>query len=286
MALLWNSLATRQVNLLNLALQERFEISDDCAWVNYVRCHDDVGWTFSDQDAVRLGINGYDHRRFLNSFYTGRFPGTFARGLAFQENLKTGDCRISGTCASLAGLEKAIKEETADEVELAIRRIVLIHGIILTAGGIPLIYLGDEIGTLNDYAYHHDPAKAADSRWVHRPRTNWKKMAKRNATKSIEGTIYTRLRQLIQIRKREPAFIGTELQAMDLNHPHVLGFVRQHQGHSVIALANFSEQTQSISGDLLRLYGAGYSFTDLVTGQCLTSDKVELEPYAFMCVRC
>ena len=186
----------------------------------------------------------------------------------------------------MAGLEKAIKEETATEVELAIRRIALIHGIILTAGGIPLIYLGDEIGTLNDYDYHHDPAKAADSRWVHRPKTNWKKMAKRNSQKSIEGNIYQRMHHLVQIRKREPAFIGNELQAMDLNHPHVLGFVRQHQGHSVIVLANFSEQAQSINGDFLRQYGAGYTFTDLVTGQRLTSDTVELEPYALMCVRC
>jgi glycosidase len=106
MAVLWNSLATREVNLLSQALEERFELPEGTAWVNYVRCHDDIGWTFSDDDAARLGINGYDHRRLLNEFYRGRFTGSFARGLSFQENPKTGDCRISGTCASLAGLEK------------------------------------------------------------------------------------------------------------------------------------------------------------------------------------
>ncbi len=82
----------------------RFRIPDDCAWVNYVRCHDDIGWTFDDGDAAALGINGYDHRRFLNEFYTGRFAGSFARGLPFQENPRTGDARISGSLASLAGL--------------------------------------------------------------------------------------------------------------------------------------------------------------------------------------
>src|SRR5512135_531738 len=146
MALLWNSLATREVRLLRLALRERFKLPAGCAWVNYVRVHDDIGWTFSDEDAARLNINGFNHRKFLNDFYTGRFPGSFARGLPFQENPKTGDCRISGTCASLAGLEKALCEETEAEVELAVRRILMIYGIVLTAGGIPLIYLGDEIG--------------------------------------------------------------------------------------------------------------------------------------------
>ena len=179
MALLWNSLATRRVDILNLALRERYVINPQCAWVNYVRCHDDIGWTFSDEDAARLGINAYDHRRFLNDFYTGRFEGSFARGLPFQENPRTGDARISGMGASLAGLEKALKEEGDAEVDLAIRRILLMHGVILTVGGIPLIYLGDEIGTLNDYSYRQNAAKAGDSRWVHRPFTDWEKMEQR-----------------------------------------------------------------------------------------------------------
>jgi amylosucrase len=169
MALLWEALATRDVRLLQRSMQRRFAISPQCAWVNYVRCHDDIGWTFDDQDAAALGIQGFDHRQFLNAFYTGRFPGSFARGLPFQYNPTTRDMRISGTCASLAGLEKALREETDAEVELAIRRILVMHSVILSIGGIPLIYLGDEVGTLNDYGYRTDPARAEDSRWVHRP---------------------------------------------------------------------------------------------------------------------
>ncbi|GAH06984.1 unnamed protein product, partial [marine sediment metagenome] len=139
MALLWNSLATRKVRLLSQALQERNQIPDECVWVNYIRVHDDIGWTFSDEDAGRLNINAYDHRQFLNAFYTGKFPGSFARGLAFQENPFTGDARISGTTASLAGLEKALQENSTQEVELAIRRIQLLQAITLTTNGIPLI---------------------------------------------------------------------------------------------------------------------------------------------------
>jgi glycosidase len=246
MALLWNTLATRQVNLLAQALSARFKIHPETAWVNYVRVHDDIGWTFSDEDAWKLGINGYDHRRFLNEFYRGRFEGSFARGLPFQENPKTGDCRISGTCASLAGLEKALREEGPEEVELAIRRILLIHGVILTAGGIPLIYLGDEIGTLNDYTYLDDPAKERDSRWVHRPHADWEKYAKRSEPSSIEGRVYQGLQKLIALRKENEAFAGGELEVIPTENEHILGFTRTHAGKRAVVFANFSETPQII----------------------------------------
>jgi glycosidase len=284
MALLWNSLATRDVRLLSLSLRERFRIADGCAWVNYVRSHDDIGWTFSDEDAARLGINGHDHRQFLNAYYSGRFPGSFARGLPFQENPRTGDARISGTCASLAGLEKAVREETEAEVDLAIRRIGLIYGIILTVGGIPLIYLGDEVGTLNDYSYRHDAAKTGDSRWVHRPFIDWGKMAQRNDKRTREGHIYQYIHRLIQVRKENPAFSGSEMQVIDTGNDHVLGYVRQYANKRVLVLANFGQEPQTIQGNLLRMYGLGYTFTDQVSGRPIPAQDLSLDPYAFMCL--
>jgi glycosidase len=285
MALLWNSLATREVGLLNLALRERQGIPSGCAWVNYVRCHDDIGWTFSDEDAARLNINGYDHRRFLNAFYIGRFPGSFARGLPFQENPKTGDARISGMAASLAGLEKAINEETEAEIELAIRRLLLIHAVILTANGIPLIYLGDEIGTLNDYRFRDVPAKAYDSRWVHRPATDWKKMALRQDPGSLEGQIYQRLGRLIALRKGHPAFGGDELLVIDTGNKHVLGYVRLAEDERLVVLANFSEAEQVVSGNQLRLYGLSYTFTDLISGEQIGMGELVLDAYQFACLK-
>jgi glycosidase len=254
MALLWNSLATRQTNLLSQALGTRFKINPETAWVNYVRVHDDIGWTFSDEDAAQFGINGKDHRRFLNEFYRGRFGGSFSRGLPFQENPFTGDCRISGTCASLAGLEKAMHEEGANEVELAIRRILLIHGVILTVGGIPLIYLGDEIGTLNDYTYRDDPAHERDSRWVHRPLADWKKYAKRNDTNAVEGRVFQGLKMLIKMRKQHEAFAGGELEIIPTENEHVLGFMRTHAGRRAVIFANFSETAQIIAARILEQY--------------------------------
>ena len=246
MALLWNSLATRKVDLLAQALAIQFKISPQTSWVNYVRCHDDIGWTFSDEDAALLGINGSDHRRFLNEFYRGRFPGSFARGLPFQENPTTGDCRISGSCASLAGLEKALSEEGPNEVELAIRRILLLHGMILTVGGIPLIYLGDEIGTLNDCTYRDDPHKTRDSRWVHRPYADWKKYEKRNEPNSIEGRLYQGLQRLITLRTENEAFSGSELEILPTENEHVIAFIRTYDGQRAVIFANFSENPQTV----------------------------------------
>jgi len=254
MALLWNSLATRKTQLLSQALATRFKLDPGTAWVNYVRCHDDIGWTFSDEDSAALGVNGSDHRRFLNEFYRGRFPGSFARGLPFQENPKTGDCRISGTCASLAGLEKALAEEGPYEVELAIRRIDLIYGITMTVGGIPLIYIGDEIGTLNDYSYHDIPSRAHDSRWVHRSKTDWDTYEKRNDPESIQGHVYQSLQKLITLRKKNPVFSVGELQVIATENEHVLGYVRLTGTQRATLFANFSESEQVISARILEQY--------------------------------
>ena len=254
MALLWNSLATRKPDLLSQALATRFKIHPETAWVNYVRVHDDIGWTFSDEDAALFGVNGNDHRRFLNEFYRGRFGGSFARGLPFQENPLSGDCRISGTCASLAGLEKALHEEGEKEVDLAIRRILLIHGVILTVGGIPLIYLGDEIGTLNDYAYRDDPAHERDSRWVHRPRADWTKYKQRNDTNTIEGKVFHGLKMLIELRKQHEVFAGGELEIIQTENEHVLGFTRIHADKRAILFANFSEEAQVVSTRIIEQY--------------------------------
>jgi amylosucrase len=283
MALLWETLATREVKLLHHSMRERFALAPGCAWVNYVRCHDDIGWTFDDADAARVGVNGFGHRHFLNAFYTGRFGGSFARGLPFQENPKTGDCRISGTCASLAGLERAIQEQDANELDLALRRILLIHSVILSAGGIPLIYLGDELGTPNDYSYRDDPAKVDDSRWVHRPFADATRQARRRDAATIEGRIYGDLQRLIALRKGNAAFTGGEMIVMGAGNPHIFAYVRQGAGGRVTILANFTEREQRVSANTIRLHGLGYTFTDLVTAQpvSLAQDLI-LEPYRFV----
>lgn len=283
MALLWNALATREVSLLRHAMEKRLAISSGCAWVNYIRCHDDIGWAFSDEDAVEINLNFNDHRKFLTSFYTGNFPGTFGRGQPFQENPKTGDARVSGTTASLCGLEKGLFEGNEIEVDLAIRRVLLLHGILLTIGGIPLIYLGDELGILNDYDYSHDPDKEGDSRWLHRPKFDWERAEERSDSETIPGRIYQGLLRLIQIRQQNRAFTDGETDIMDPGNNHVFGYFRHDWNQNVLVLANFTEKPQEVAAKRLRLLGLRKTFTDIVSGKTITAmQKLVLEPYQLM----
>lgn len=288
MALLWESLATRQTRLLVRSLSHRHRLPDQTAWVNYLRCHDDIGWTFDDADAAALGMNAYDHRQFLNRFYTGQFEGSFARGVPFQENLNTGDMRIAGTLASLAGLELAIEQDDDEEKEIAIRRMLLLQGIALSVGGIPLLYLGEEWGMLNDYDFVKDPAKAGDTRWVHRPKMRWEFLSELDDTIGPEGgsirrRIFRSLQRLISARKSLPALAGQKMELIATGNPHLLSFVRYHDSHRLIVVANFTEEPQSISGNHLRTAGLGRFFEDAISGVTYaTSEPVRLEPYQIL----
>lgn len=266
MALLWEGLATRQVKLLNQSVGWRFAIPAGTAWVNYVRCHDDIGWTFDDGDAQAVGINGYDHRRFLNAFYTGRFQGSFAAGLPFQENPRTGDARISGTLASLAGLESALAEGDPWQVELAIRRILLLHAVILSIGGIPLLYLGDEVGMLNDYGFRAVPEKAGDSRWVHRPATDWERVAQRTDAASVPGRIFQGLQRLIHLRKSYPLFGEGQTLITPVGNPHIFSFQRLLGRDHLCVYVNFSEFPQRIEADELGAL-AGRAWQECISDQ-------------------
>ena len=267
MALLWNSLATREVNLLQQALTFRHNLPEHTAWVNYVRCHDDIGWTFADEDAAYFGIGGFEHRQFLNRFYVNRFEGSFARGVPFQDNPVTGDCRISGMCASLVGLEQGDP--------FAVQRIALLHSVILSSGGLPLFYLGDEVGTLNDFSYLQDPNKRDDSRWVHRPARDAERYGQRYDLATSAGQTYHSLQRMIQVRQQHAAFAGAHLSIFDCHNPHVLGYLRNN---AVLVLANFTEAEQGISSVTLSAMPA--SARDLITEQDydLSADLI-LKPY-------
>ena len=239
MALTWEALATRDVRLLAQALERRHALPEGTAWVNYVRGHDDIGWTFADEDAAELGIDAGGHRRFLNDFYTDRFDGSFARGVPFQENPRTGDRRVSGTTASLAGVEAGDP--------YGIERVLLAHSIALSTGGLPLLYLGDEVGQLNDYGYREDPTTAGDSRWVNRPRRPTERYAQRETPGTDAGEIFGGLLHLIAIRKAVPLFAGNDLTVFDAQNRHVLGYQRPGDGEALLVLANVSDEVQEIA---------------------------------------
>jgi amylosucrase len=276
MALTWEALATRDGRLLQQALDRRHALPAGTAWVNYVRSHDDIGWTFADEDAAELGIDGHAHRRFLNDFYVGRQDGTFARGVPFQENPKTGDARVAGTTASLAGMEAG---DPAGE-----DRVVLAHSIALSTGGIPLLYLGDEVAQLNDPTYADDPARRGDSRWVHRGNRPRDRYAERNDLATAPGRVYRRMSKLISVRQATPEFRGNRLVPFHTPHPEVVGYQRPGGASTVLVLANVSDDAVAI--DPLTLSGFDRRAADLVhDAEVDLEEGVTLPPHGFVWLR-
>lgn len=267
MALLWNTLATREVNLLHQALTYRHNLPEHTAWVNYVRSHDDIGWTFADEDAGQLGINGYHHRQFLNRFFVNHFDGSFARGEPFQYNPTTGDCRVSGTAAALVGL--------AQNDPFAVDRLKLLYSIAFSTGGLPLIYLGDEVGTLNDDEWAQDENKRDDSRWAHRPRYNETLYSQRHDPSTTAGQIYQGLRHMIAIRQENLRFDGGRLVTFDTKNKHIIGYIRNN---ALLVFGNFSEYPQTISAHTLQ--AMPFQARDLISGSTVKlNEDLTLRPY-------
>jgi len=228
-------------------------------WLNYARCHDDIGLGFDDKDAVLAGYDPYSHRRFLIDYFTGRFEGSPARGLPFGENAKTGDARISGSLASLAGLESAIESGDERAIDEAIRTILLLHSVILSFGGIPLLYYGDGIGMLNSVEYLADPSRRDDTRWAHRSSFDWVKAELRRKPGAVEYRIFTGLKKMIALRKELAAFADFDnRQQVLVENPNLLVFVRSDPTsprNRVLVLANFNNEAQSLALEVLRPYG-------------------------------
>lgn len=282
MALSWEALATRNPILLRKSISSRMTIPKGCTWVNYVRCHDDIGWTFDDHDAGEVGIDAFNHRKFLNQFYTNRFPGSFARGFPFQENQETGDSRISGSCASLAGLEEALEKENPLLVHNSIKRIRLLYGIAASIGGIPLLYLGDELGMLNDYTYidsaDHEEYKDLDSRWIHRPVFDWAAAENLLDSKTPVSALYKYIQQLFLVRKKESAFSMGSCRIVDQEHRHILGYTRTGVDGDILVLANFSDSQQIMRQEDLYFAKSSPELIDILNGKLYQHD-ICLQPW-------
>lgn len=288
MALLWDSVATKNTKLLSQGIKSLPNKLERATWLNYVRCHDDIGFGFDDNDIRLAGYEPYSHRRFLIDYFSGKFDGS-ARGLEFMHNEATGDGRICGSLASLVGLESALESEDKNLISAAINRILLLHGIILSFGGIPLIYNGDAIGVLNDYSFTDDPSKSSDNRWVHRPKIDWEKAELRKKQGTEQYAIFTAMKKMIAIRKEISAFADfNNRELLQLDNEHLLGFIRfdhQRPSEKVLVLANFDVNPQYL--DLSALSNKGFSaysrFIDLYTGKKPSQhdERIVLNGYQF-----
>jgi amylosucrase len=252
MVMLWSSLATKDARLMAQSLSRMKPIPAESSWVTYVRGHDDIGWAVSEPDAAAVGWDWWNHRNFLNAYFSGRFPGSYAQGALFQENPETGDARISGTAASLCG----ITDDPATW-ERGVRRLMLLYSVAFAFGGIPLIYMGDEIALRNDFGYLADPALADDNRWMHRPWMDWAAAGRRTDPGSLEGMAFAGMRRLATARKDLLALrTGGESAILGVDNGHVFAWRRRHpRSGTFIGLANFAEDSQSIEASAIGHYG-------------------------------
>lgn len=279
----WSALATRDTRLMTHVMGTHFpDRLTNATYATYIRCHDDIGWAITDEDAAALGASGTGHRAFLSDFYDGTFPGSFARGALFQENPATGDKRISGSLASLAGLEKAIADDDVAAAELAVQRILMGHALIAAWGGIPLIYMGDELAMLNDHGYLTVPDHAHDSRWIHRPRMDWQAAAARHDGLTHGSRVWLGLRHILARRRATPALHASHpIRVVACDVPQVFAFRRDAPTGSLLCLFNFSETWAHIPETFARAHGA-VQMHDALSDHPVTAHhgNIALPPYA------
>ena len=246
MASVWHTVATKDVRLLAHQLAQVFALPKQYSFLNYLRCHDDIGWGLDYDYLRRFGWMEVPHKRYLNDDLTGKWPGSPARGELYNDDPRLGDARLCGTTASLCGMETARKNGDKDAMEKAVRKDKMLHAFIFTLSGVPVLYSGDEIAMENDYSYHDDPLKAEDSRYLHRGRLDWEKAGKRGDKKTPEGALFSFLRKAEDLRARYNLFDDhADVWLLDTGNDHVLGIGRYFRGEKLLALFNFADEPQT-----------------------------------------
>jgi amylosucrase len=248
MAVQWDALATGDIKVMLAAQHEILKKPYGTSWINYTRCHDDIGLGYDDYMITNAGYNAYEHRKFLMNYYSGNHTGSSAKGALFSVNEKTGDARISGSLASLCGLETALNNKDAEEIELSIRKILMMQALSFFIGGTPMIFYGDESGHTNDYSYLDDEGKSYDNRWMHRPVIDWEKNANIDKPGTIEHIIFSSTKKLISIRKKLPVIADKKnLTWLRPHNIHIAGFLRAWENDRVYCLFNFSDKEQHLT---------------------------------------
>jgi amylosucrase len=265
MVMIWSALASRDAVLLSASMKRLSPTPAGAGWATYVRCHDDIGWAVDDADAAAAGINGAMHRAFLASFYRGDFPGSFAEGASFSVNELTGDERTCGSTASLAGLSRAIRNADVAGVSLAIRRIALAYGL-AASFGMPLLYMGDEVGLCNDLTYLDEPAHADDSRWMQRPRMDWDAVARSTDPDTVEFQIRSALLRVFHTRAVTGALTqGGDSWIVDVDDPRVFAFGRYHPREGrLLGVANMAEVEVTVTPDVFGRVGLSTMATEVL----------------------
>ncbi|MBQ9198197.1 MAG: amylosucrase [Clostridia bacterium] len=275
MASLWHTVATKDVRLLAHQMEQVFALPREYTFLNYLRCHDDIGWGLDYDFLGWFGQREVPHKKFLNDYLTGKWPGSPARGELYNDDPRLGDARLCGTTASLCGIEAA--REGDGDLALALRWDIMLHAFMFTLSGIPVLYSGDEIGQENDNAYHQDPLKADDSRYLHRGNLDWSKVALRDTPNTVENDIFSSIKHQEALRAEHSVFdAAADTWLLNTGNDHVLGIGRYHKGEKLLALFNFSDEEQTV------LVDDPTAYTNLWTGEPATARVAHLSAGGFL----
>jgi amylosucrase len=291
MAVQWDALATGDVRIMQNAQHELLRKPKGATWLTYTRCHDDIGLGYDDYMIDQAGFTPYDHRSYIKNYYSGVHPGSPAKGALFAVNPKTQDARLSGSLASLCGLEFAIEQHDKRDIETSINKIILMQAMSMFVGGVPMLFYGDEAGYLNDYSYLADPGKSYDNRWMHRPIIDWERNQLVDKKGSVENQVYSALQKLIKLRKSLSIVADLKnIQWLENQNNSIAGFVRLKDGEKITCLFNFSPQPQAITWFIMDENGQRPAeVKDLWSGENLTvgmdHDHLELGAYQFRILR-
>ena len=277
MATTWHTLATHDVRLMKHQLGQVFALPKQYVFLNYLRCHDDIGWGLDYNFLKQFGVDEVEHKRFLNAYFRGYTDYSDARGELYNDDPRLGDARLCGTTASLCGIEAAEYERDEEKLDRAIRLDIMLHAFLLTQSGIPVLYSGDEIGQLNDYSYHENPLKWDDSRYLHRGDFRWDEAKKRKQTKSREGRIFKAIQKLEKLRSKYSVFDGAaDTWIVETYNDAVLGIGRYYKGEKLIALFNFSPFYQTAWID------EPEDYKDMLTNKKREAKAVEIPNHDFV----
>ena len=246
MATLWHTVATGDVRLLQHQMGQVFALPKEYTFLNYLRCHDDIGWGLDYPYLRQFGQEEVPHKRFLNDYLTGYFPGSTARGELYNDDPRLMDARLCGTTASLYGIEAARQREDDGALEKAVRLDEMLHAFMFTLSGVPVLYSGDEVGRENDYGYHRDPFKKEDSRYLHRGDMDWALADQRKDETTVAGRLFTALQRMEGLRAQHPVFDDeADTWLLDTGNDAVIGIGRYYRGQKLLAVFNFSRQEQT-----------------------------------------
>jgi len=277
----WSALASGDVRQLKRQLDDLHSLPPHCRFVNYLRCHDDIGWGLDEEFGKTIGQDPLAHKKFLYTFFEGSCPGSYARGERYNYDPETQDARTCGTTASLCGIEKGLMEGDEAQITLGIQRDLMMHAAMMAMNGFPMLSSGDEIGQLNDYGYHGDPTRREDSRNLHRSAFRWDNAALRTREGTVQQRVWDGLRQLEELRAQERCFAPeASVSTWDTHNNHVLALFRWTEAEAMIGLFNFSGEEQTAALDAV----GGEAF-DLIKGQAVHLASVRLWPYQYMWCR-